>query len=217
MRTVLPSGTSVELVSATNPTRGIVLLPDIGGLRPLFDDLAQRLADEHRWAIAVPEPFPGQEHLGVDQRIAEMANFDARRQLDDCRAAAEMLDEFRVGVIGFCMGGTGTMRAAIDPRFDRLVAFYGMPQLPDAWKGPGVTDPVDDVRSAPGAAARLLVLCGTADPFVPVSSLDAIEATGTTVVRYPDAGHAFAHDVTAAWFREADAADAWRRAAAWLA
>ena len=49
-----PPARPVELARPADgraPTRGLVLIPDIGGLRPLFDDHAARLADEHggRW------------------------------------------------------------------------------------------------------------------------------------------------------------------------
>ena len=49
MRIVLPSGTPAELAQPPdgNPSRGVVLFPDIGGLRPLFDDLCARLAADH--------------------------------------------------------------------------------------------------------------------------------------------------------------------------
>jgi dienelactone hydrolase len=36
------------------------------GLRPLFDDLCARLADEHQWAVCAPEVFPGLEHMPLD-------------------------------------------------------------------------------------------------------------------------------------------------------
>ena len=38
------------------PARGLVLHPDIMGVRPLFDDLCRRLAT-HGFAVCAPEPF----------------------------------------------------------------------------------------------------------------------------------------------------------------
>ena len=62
MRISLPSGTPAELaVPDTEPTRGLVLAPDIGGLRPLFEEMCARLAAEHAWAVCAPEPFPGRD------------------------------------------------------------------------------------------------------------------------------------------------------------
>ena len=50
---VLPSGTPVAVTRPEAPPhRGLVLVPDIMGLRPLFDDMAARLAEQHGWAVA---------------------------------------------------------------------------------------------------------------------------------------------------------------------
>ena len=49
--------------------RGVVLSPDIEGLRPLFADMGERLAREQQWAVCVPEPYPGREDLSVDDRF----------------------------------------------------------------------------------------------------------------------------------------------------
>jgi hypothetical protein len=47
MRIVLPSGTPAEIdTSVQQPAMGLVIAPDIFGLRPLFDDLVARLAVE---------------------------------------------------------------------------------------------------------------------------------------------------------------------------
>ena len=46
MRIELPSGTAAELVHPpSGPAgRGLVVIPDVMGMRPLFDDLVARLA-----------------------------------------------------------------------------------------------------------------------------------------------------------------------------
>jgi carboxymethylenebutenolidase len=51
MRITLPSGTEAELVAPTGADRGLVVIPDIMGLRPLFDDHVARLAAETGWAV----------------------------------------------------------------------------------------------------------------------------------------------------------------------
>ena len=64
MRTTLPSGTPAELVVPSGgPSRGLVIVPDIMGLRPLFDDLCSNLASQHGWAVCAVEPFPGGEDV----------------------------------------------------------------------------------------------------------------------------------------------------------
>src|SRR5215475_8025317 len=96
------------------PVAGLVLHPDMGGLRPLFEDMARRLATHG---------------------LADCA------QMDILDAAANLLvvndDVSRVSVLGFCMGGMYAFKAASLDRFDAAVAFYGMLRTPDAMRGPG--------------------------------------------------------------------------------
>ncbi|NBS36725.1 MAG: hypothetical protein EBS71_05025, partial [Actinobacteria bacterium] len=60
MRITLPSGTVAEIASpATPPTMGLVIAPDIWSLRPLYDEMVERLVREWRMAVCAVEPFPG--------------------------------------------------------------------------------------------------------------------------------------------------------------
>jgi len=215
MRIELPSGTTAELARPEGTsTRGVVLLPDIMGLRPLFDDLAAGLASEHGWVVIEPEPFPGRESMPVEERLASMATYDHERHVADAVAAADALGVEPVAVIGFCMGGMGALRAAATGRFDKAAAFYGMIRLPEAWAG-GV-DPLDELLANDGTAARVLAIIGTADPYTPPADVADLEAAGATVVRYEGAEHGFVHDASRPTHRADDAADAWRRVAGWF-
>ena len=51
----LPSGTKAELVhpSTGEPKRGLVVIPDVMGLRPLFADLATELSEKNQWSVCV--------------------------------------------------------------------------------------------------------------------------------------------------------------------
>ena len=52
-------GTPVDAIHARPdgmPVSGIVLHPDLMGIRPLYDDLCRRLAT-HGFAVVAPEPF----------------------------------------------------------------------------------------------------------------------------------------------------------------
>jgi carboxymethylenebutenolidase len=216
MRATLASGTPIEIVRSDVATRGLVVVPDIMGLRPLFDDLVTRLAAEHGWSVAAVEPFPGREAMTLDERMAAMAALDDATQVGDLVAAADELALEAVGIIGFCMGGMYAMKAAASGRFDRACPFYGMIRVPDAWRGPAQSDAIDVLRESPGAAARVLAIIGTADPYTPPRDVDDLEAAGATVVRYEGAEHGFVHDASRPAHRAADAADAWQRVAAWL-
>lgn len=192
------------------PTQGLVLIPDIMGLRPLFDGHAQRLADDHGWAVAAVEPWPGREDLPLEDRLGMVATIDDEAILGDLMAAADLLEIEPVGIIGFCMGGMFTLKAVGTGRFHRAVAFYGMLKVPDDWKGEATVEPLEAVR-APGACPAMAIV-GTEDRWTPPADVEAAEAAGVTVVRYEGADHGFVHDDSRPAHRAEDAADAWQRA-----
>lgn len=215
MRITLPSGTPAELVTPDEPARrGLVVLPDIMGLRPLFDDLCARLSREQGWAVCAPEPFPGNESLDVDGRfelLRSVYDDDKRR---DALEAADATGCDIVGLIGFCMGGMYALVAAGLGRFHRVVSFYGMITVPTAWAGPGHGPPVEEVDKA--GSSPVLAVIGGVDPWTPPDDVERLERAGAAVVRYPEAEHGFVHDPERPSHRPDDAADAWARAIAFL-
>jgi carboxymethylenebutenolidase len=217
MRIELPSGTPAELAVVDEPTRGVVIAPDIWGLRPLFDDLVARLAAEHRWNVVAVEPFPGRQLPDGDvaARFSAVPDLDDGRVLGDLTAAADHLGVEPVGCIGFCMGGMYVHKAAATGRFDRLVSFYGMIRVPGDWSGQGHGEPLDALRRAPDPS-RVLAVIGTADPYTPPDDVAALAALGVQLAVYEGAEHGFVHDPTRPAHRPDDAADAWARAVAHL-
>jgi carboxymethylenebutenolidase len=203
----------MEVVIPDAPTRGLVIAPDIMGLRPLFDEHAARLAGEHNWAVAAVEPYPGREDLPLDQRLS--GGFDTHRMLADLIAAADRLGHDRTAVLGFCQGGMTAFRAAGTLRFDKAVAFYGMVRPPDAWSVPGA-DPLDMLVKF-GASPTLAIVAGK-DRWAPPDDVEALRALpNVEVAFYPEADHGFVHDATRDTHRAEDAADAWSRVSAFLA
>jgi carboxymethylenebutenolidase len=216
-RARLESGTPVEVArpsDGTAPTRGLVLIPDIMGLRPLFDEHAQRLADDNGWAVAAVEPWPGREALPLEERLGSVGTIDDRALLSDLVAAADRFGVEPVGVAGFCMGGMFTYKAAGTGRFHRAVGFYGMLKVPDHWKGTDTIEPLDAVTAA--GACPTMAIIGTVDQWTPPGDVEAAEAAGVTVVRYEGADHGFVHDASRPAHRAEDAADAWQTAIAFL-
>lgn len=217
MRTSLPSGTPVEIArpaDGSSPSRGLVLVPDIGGLRPLFDGHVQRLADDNGWAVAAVEPWPGREAMPLEERLGAVRTIDDAVLLADLAAAADLLGVEPVGITGFCMGGMFTMKAAGTGRFHRAVAFYGMFRVPEHWRGEGAIEPLDAV-TAPEACPTMAIV-GTADQWTPPADVEAAEAAGVTVVRYEGAEHGFVHDDSRPAHRPEDAEHAWARAIEFL-
>ena len=213
MRIELPSGTPAE-AAGESADRGLVLVPDIRGLRPLLDDHEARLAADWGCRVVAPEHYPGQEDLDLPGRFAAAAELDDDRVLADLGAAADATGAATVGALGFCMGGMYVLKAASTGRFHRLVPFYGMIRVPGDWAGRGQGQPLDHL--AEGDPATVLAVIGTDDPYTPPADVEALAATGATIAAYEGAEHGFVHDPERPAHRPDDAADAWRRAGAWL-
>ena len=227
MRIELPSGTAAELVqppsgpAGSGPVdqvpseRGLVVIPDVMGMRPLFDDLVASLAAETGWTVAAFELYPGREQLDVGDRLVAASTLDDDRVLGDAMAAAEATGAGTVSILGFCMGGMYALKAVGTGRFERSCPFYGMIHVPEAWQGPGQREPLDAM--AAGDPSSVLAVIGTADAWTPPGHVDELEAAGATVLRYEGADHGFVHDASRPAHRADDAADAWAKVLDWLA
>jgi carboxymethylenebutenolidase len=216
MRIELTDATPAELARPSDgeATGGLVLCPDIMGLRPLFDDLAQSLADEQGWVVVCPEPFAGREHLDLSERMAAVGGLDDLVALSTLQRAADATGMERVNVLGFCLGGMWALKASATGRFHRAVSFYGMIRMSENWKSPTMGDAIDFV-TAP-AACPVLELVGSEDQFVPMADIADLQAVDAAVVIYEGADHGFVHDASRPTHRAEDAADAWSRAVSFL-
>jgi carboxymethylenebutenolidase len=204
---------------------GVVLHPDIMGIRPLFDDLCDRVAS-HGYAVACPEPFARaapevRDAEDVSVRMGAVAALDDDLQLGDLTRAADLLAETdgitTAHVIGFCMGGMQTLKAAATGRFARAVSFYGMIRVPPDWQGATLREPLASAADV----CPTLAIFGDADPFTPPDDIHALRAAwrdrgDCEIVVYPGAEHGFVHAPERPAHRPDHAADAWRRTLAWL-
>jgi len=215
MRIVLPSGTPAEIDGRRDADRGLVVAPDIFGLRPLFDDFVARIAEEWGLPVVAVEPFPGRG-LGaeVEPRFAAVPTLSDADHLRDLHEAADALGTPSVALVGFCMGGMYCFKSAVSDRFSRIASFYGMIRVPPAWASDGHREPLELLRS--GHPDRVLAIIGGRDPYTPADDVDALRAAGVMVREYPDAEHGFAHDASRPAHRSADAADAFTAAHEWL-
>jgi carboxymethylenebutenolidase len=207
------------------PTAGLVLHPDIGGLRPLFEDMARRLAT-HGLAVCVIEPWASLPESAnwksVEDRLAHVKDLDDTQQIEMLSAAADLLvvedDVSRVSVLGFCMGGHYTYKAASIDRFDGAVSFYGMLRTPPAWAGPGHR--IEPLEVAPRMVPTLAYF-GSADPSIPAADIDALRAAWSgrddcEIVVVEGADHGFVHDPDRDVHRPDDAKQAWTRTLEWV-
>lgn len=205
---------------------GIVVHPDVMGVRPLFDDLCRRLAT-HGYAVCAPEPFaraPDDVKYATlpVPRMGYVSQLDDDLQLGDLVRAAELLRErdgvSDVFVIGFCMGGMQTLKAAATGAFARAVPFYGMIRVLEQWRGGGVREPLATAADV----CPTLAIFGGVDAYTPPEDIDALrdawkDRSDCEIVVYPDADHGFVHAPERPAHRADDAADAWRRTLDFLA
>lgn len=217
MRVKLPSGTSAELVHpTTGPAgRGLVVVPDVMGMRPLFSDLVMDLAVANGWSVCAFELYPDREDLNLEERLHVASTLTDQRVLGDAVDAADLTGVDPVAIVGFCMGGMYTLKAVSTGRFDRYCSFYGMIRIPESWRSSGQAEPLDVLTN--GGSSSVLAIVGGVDPWTPPGDVEALADTGVTVVSYADADHGFVHDSSRPTYRPDDAADAWEYVIKWMA
>jgi dienelactone hydrolase len=218
MRITLPSGTAAEVARVAGnaaPQVGLVIAPDIFGLRPLYADMVAHFAREWAVPVVAVEPFPGMD-LGPDigPRSAAVHALDDDVHLRDLHEAADQLGTSSVVLMGFCMGGMYCFKAARSNRFARIASLYGMITLPEGWRSATQGEPLDCLRS--GHADRVLAVIGGQDHYTPAPDVEALRSVGVRVEFYSDADHGFAHDASRPLHRAGDAADAFAKSKAWL-
>lgn len=212
--TYLPGGTPVLLAEPLDGEArlSLVLSASLRGFTGMYTELCLRLAQRHRWRIAAPEQFPGQQDLDEQARTEQVARFADEAKLDELEAAADLLGPGPVALAGFCLGGMYALKASGRARFSAIVAFYGMIRLPEHWRAPGQAEPLDCLRHPD----RVLAVAGERDPLIGSADVADLRMAGVRTLTFPVAGHAFAHDPSLPSYRIGDATAAWQAAAAHL-
>lgn len=207
-----------EALAADGPTAAaVIVLPDVRGLFPFYENLAARFAEAGHDSVAIDyfgrtagtghrdEDFPFMDHV---------AQTDSDGINADIAAAARHLRSRRPDValftVGFCFGGTCSWAATThDHGLAGAVGFYGKPDI-DRPVGDGAfLDRCEKVDAA------ILALMGGDDPSIPSENILALEraleeaGVDHDVVTYPGAPHSF-FDRKQSEFEE-ESADAWVR------
>jgi dienelactone hydrolase len=214
MRQKLSSGTSVTVASPNGGVRrGLVVLPDMGGLGPNFDRIAAELAHRCSAAVGVVELFPGREHLTFQERLEfGLGEISEATVLADAAETADLLGVAPTSILGFCIGGALAMRAASVARYDRIVSLYGMVHLPPSWTG----DKGDPLVAVAATTTPVLEIAGVSDEFISARDLDELEEAGASVTRVPGARHGFAHNPEHPNFDPEAAASTWSQVVTFL-
>jgi len=198
---------------------GIVILPDVRGLHPFFEELALRFAEAGVHAVAIdyfsrtagtgrrPEGFDYGAHVG--QMRPPTIEADIGAAVDHLRSIAGGAAQ-RVYTVGFCVGGRISFLQAASPfGLSGVIGFYGPPT--DA-HCTGLAAPAD---LADRFKAPVLALWGGADQGIGPEAVAQFEAALAKAdvehrsIVYPDAPHSF-FDRKATEFANASE-DAWRQ------
>ena len=203
--------------AGTGPYPAILVLQEWWGLNDHIKDVARRLAREGYVALA-PDLYSRQGSKVTsdpDEAGSLMGNLNDEVALKDLRAAVAYIKNqpqvngAKIGVIGFCMGGTYALLSAEHlPDIKASVPFYG--QI--VYDRPG--GPIDQISQL---GCPLMYIYGDADGWITSDHVDRLEAAlkqhgkSGQVIRYKGAPHAFFNDTRPDSYRPNDARDAWDR------
>jgi carboxymethylenebutenolidase len=201
---------------------GIVILPDVRGLHPFFEELALRYAERGISALAIDyfARTAGTNERGDDFEYmphVEQATWDGLRNdiaagIDHLRAQAAPRSTFTTG---FCMGGRlSSVSATLGKGLAGVIPFYGWPIGPSRNGTPAPADVAGKIE------CDVLAIYGEADTGIPEAARNeyaaALEKAGVGHETVVEAGapHGF-FDRRAEQHREA-ADDAWNRTLAFI-
>ena len=202
----------------------VVLVPDVRGLSEHYRELARRLAAEGYCVLAVDvyRRIGTPEIDDVESAIRWIRELSDAAVLAEIKAAVQHLsadprvEEQRIAVIGFCMGGQYAILAACElANIAACVPFYGMlryEQDLDPTK-----KPLSPLQAVKELGCSLLGLYGAEDALIPARDVAEFrevlrnQEQPTSLHEYPGAGHAFMNDTRPESFRPEAAQDAWLR------
>lgn len=198
---------------------GIVIIPDIRGLHPYYEELTLRFAEAgvHAVTFDLYSRTAGTGRRGGDFDYApHVAQLSADGVDADVAAAAAFLrsadggEPQRTYTVGFCVGGRiSFLQATSGMGLDGVIGFYGPPV---GEHRSGLAAPVDE---APRFSCPVLGLFGGTDRSITAASRDAFDRALTEAgvehrfVVYEGAPHSF-FDRKSAEYADASA-DAWRQ------
>jgi len=127
-------GYCVRPANAKGKSPGVLVLHENRGLNPYIEDVARRLGTANFLALAPDGLTSVGGYPGDDEKGAELfRKVDENKMFEDFVASADWLKSRpectgKVGVVGFCFGGTMANRLAVRlPDLAAAVPFYGRP------------------------------------------------------------------------------------------
>ena len=189
-------GLAAYVAGPDSATKGLVVIQEIFGVNHHIRAMADRFAAEG-YAVCAPALYDRVEkgvELGYTQEDINKGR-DYRMKLTDAQvmadveAAAAQLKGKRLGIVGYCFGGT--------------VAWWGATRgrsfaAASCWYGGGIAGTKDERPNCP-----VQMHFGEKDASIPMSDVEAIRAAEPKVEScvYMSAGHGFGCDERASFSR----------------
>jgi carboxymethylenebutenolidase len=210
---------------------GVVVVQHIWGVDTQIRDVVRRFAKAGYIAIA-PDLYSRMKAPSGDgltdytvmspfaaKLVDAQADGDIAAGATWIRARARVGPDARppkIGVTGFCMGGSITIRASVDsPQFDAAAVWYGKIRQATSADGPATA-----ISLAYGDKVLMPLLgsFGGRDASIPADDVRAIQPrlkVPNDLKIYDEAGHAFFDDQRERYVDSA-AQDAWKRTLSWF-
>ena len=189
----------------------VIVVQEWWGLNDHIRDVARRFARAGYFAIA-PDLYSRQGHKVAtepNQAAELMGALKKEDGIEDLQTTVEWLraqkqtQSARIGIIGFCMGGSYALLLPCESReISAAAPFYG--EIP----------PDEKLKNL---ACPILYVYGENDGWIQRSDVDRLAAAlkkfdkKGEVVIYPGCSHGFFNDTRPDFYRPAEAKDAWER------
>ena len=190
------------------PFPAVIVIQEWWGLNEHLKNVAKRYAREGYVALA-PDLYHGNVTADPNEAGKLMGALNREEAVKDLLGAVQHLKGLkevrgdRIGVTGFCMGGSYALLLPCRTKEIRAAApYYG--EIPDE-------------AALRNLACPILYVYGDADFWITKEEVKRLEASlkklGKTgeVKIYPGAPHAFFNDTRKDVYRQTEAQDAWRR------
>jgi carboxymethylenebutenolidase len=180
---------SAYVAGPENATKGIVVIQEIFGVNHHIRDMADRFAAQG-YAVVAPALFDrvqkgielGYTQADIDKGREYRMKLSDPQVMADVEAAARHLAGKKLGIVGYCFGGT--------------VAWWGATRsksfaAASCWYGGGIAGTKDERPNCP-----VQMHFGEKDASIPMSDVDAIRAAQPKAESYvyAGAGHGFGCD-----------------------
>jgi carboxymethylenebutenolidase len=205
----------------------VLVVQEIFGVHEHIQDICRRFAKLGYLAIA-PEMFARQGDVSkisdiqqiISKVVSKVPDAQVMSDLDATvawagKSAKGNID--KLGITGFCWGGRITwLYSAYNPKVKAGVAWYG--RLVSESKPLTPKNPID---IAADLKVPVLGLYGGKDTGIPNDTVEQMRqslksgSSGSEIILYPDAPHAFFADYRPS-YRKEQAEDGWKRLQAWF-